>query len=168
METDWRYDGEHDVVGFKVDKDITLHGVCRFGSNSNDLDLWDRSTSPLVELIPEVKGTFSSRLLEYKGSTYYGFKVLFDSSVALKKNTSYVISASITGPPSWKGVGGIARVQSSGPPSWKGVGGIARVQSSGVTFQFHPHYFNILPDILRSNQLVGQFPEFLFSVYPEI
>ena len=119
VETDLRYDGREDFVNFTVDKDITIHGVCLCGSNSNDytvtlLQLWDRSTGPLVELISQVKGTFSSRLLEYKGSIYYGFKVLFDSSVALKKNTSYVILASITGPPSWKGVGGIARVQSSG------------------------------------------------------
>ena len=132
-----------------------MAGVRLCGSNSNDytvtLQLWDRSTGLVVELIPEVKGTFSSRLLEYKGSTYYGFKVLFDSSVALKKNIFYIISASITG-----------------PPSWKGVGGIARVQSSGVTFQFHQGCFSIPPGILRSNQLVGQFPEFLFSVYPEI
>ena len=138
-----------------MDKDITLHAVCLCGSNSNDytvtLQLWDRSTGPLVELIPEVTGTFSSRLLEYKGSTYYGFKVLFDSSVALKKNTFYVISASITG-----------------PPSWKGVGGIARVELSGVTFQFHHSFFTTNYGILKTNQLVHQFPEFLFSVYPEI
>ena len=155
VETDLRYDGREDSLGFTVDKDITLHGVCLCGSSSNDytvtLQLWDRSTGTLAELIPEVKGTFSSRLLEYKGSTYYGFKVLFDSSVALKKNTFYVISASITG-----------------PPSWKGVGGIARVQSSGVTFHFHHSFFIITSGILKSNQLVGQFPEFLFSVYPEI
>ena len=156
VETDLRYDGREDFVNFTVDKDIALHGVCLCGSNSNDytvtLQLWDRSTGVLVELISQIiTGTFSSRLLEYKGSIYYGFKVLFDSSVALKKNTSYVILASITG-----------------PPSWKGVGGIARVQSSGVTFQFDQDCFSISPGILRSNQLACQFPEFLFSIYPEI
>ena len=155
VETDWCYDGRGDFLGFSVDKDITLLGVCLCGSSSNDytvtLQLWDISTGALFKLIPEVTGTFSSRPLEYKGSTYYGFKVLFDSSVALKKETIYVISASITG-----------------PPSWKGVGGIARVQSSGVTFQFHHSFFTTNHGILQSNQLVGQFPEFLFSVYPEI
>ena len=156
LETDLRYDSREDFLGFTVDKDITLHGVCLCGSSSNDytvtLQLWDRlSTGPLVELIPEVTGTFSSRPLEYKGSIYYGFKVLFDSSVALKENTFYLISASITG-----------------PPSWKGVGGIQRVQSSGVTFQFHHSFFTSTSGILKSNQLIGQFPEFLFSVYPEI
>ena len=147
VETGWYYYGDRDVLSFTVNKDITLHGVCLCGSNSNDytvtLKLWN-NTGPLVELIPQVTRTFSSRLLEYKGCTYYGFKVRFDSSVALKKNTSYMISASI-----------------NGPPSWKGVGGAASVQTSGVTFQFRES-----GRFFRSNELAGQFPEFLFSVYP--
>ena len=147
VETDWRYDGEHDIVGLSVDKDITLYGVCLCGSNSNDctlvLQLWDRSSDVSVKLIPDIKGTFSSKLLEYKGSLYYGFKVLFDSAVSLKKNTTYVIAAKIFG-----------------PPSWKGVGGIASVQSSGVTFQLHrSDSYSV-----RSNHQYGQFSEFLFSV----
>ena len=150
VETDLRYDGREDFVNFTVDKDITLHGVCLCGSNSNDytatLQLWDISTGPLVELISQVEGTFSSRLLEYKGSIYYGFKVLFDSSVALKKDTFYLIAAFITG-----------------PPSWKGVGGNASVQSSGVTFQFPQ---SITSYNVKTNQQYGQFLEFLFSVYP--
>ena len=147
VETGWYYYGDRDVLSFTVNKDITLHGVCLCGSNSNDytvtLKLWN-NTGPLVELIPQVTRTFSSRLLEYKGCTYYGFKVRFDSSVALKKNTSYMISASI-----------------NGPPSWKGVGGAASVQTSGVTFQFRES-----GRFFRSNELAGQFPEFPFSVYP--
>ena len=151
VETDLRYDGREDFVDFTVDKDITLHGVCLCGSNGNDytvtLELWDKTTGLLVGITSRITGTFSSRLLKYKGSNYYGFKVLFDSSVALKKNITYIISATITG-----------------PPSWKGVGGIARVQSSGVTFHFNQDCHSIPPGILISNQLVGQFPEFLFSV----
>ena len=150
VETDLLCDGREDIVLFCVNKDIILHGVCLCGSNGNDytvtLGLLDVSMPPF-QFITQVTGTFSSRLLEYKGSTYYGFKVLFDSSVALEKNTEYKIAASITG-----------------PPSWKGVGGTVSVQTSGVTFQFHLCGFN--PDGVRSNELVGQFPEFLFSVYP--
>ena len=151
VETDLLYDGREDTVHFTVNKDIILHGVCLCGSNSNDytvtLELWHLSMPPFL-FITQVTGTFSSRLLRYKGSTYYGFKVLFDSSVALDKNTEYKIVASITG-----------------PPSWKGVGGTARVQSSGVTF-WYPHSGVYFPYGIRTNQLVGQFPEFLFSVYP--
>ena len=136
-ETNWSYDfGKKDIVVFDVDKDIKLHGVCLCGSNSNyylvTLELWDRhSKSPLISKT----GTFSSELLEYNGSCYYGYKVLFDSSVHLKKDTWYLIGASITGPPA----------------SWKGLEGTEIVHSSGVTFKFH----------LSSS---FQFPEFLFSV----
>ena len=153
VETDLLYDGRQDVVVFTVDKEITLHGICMCGSNSNDytvtLKLWDISTTPPAAPILRLAGMFSSRLLEYKGSNYYGFKVLFDPPVSLKKNTRYMIAASITG-----------------PPSWRGVGGIESVQLSGVTF-WCPRSVNS-PYSVRTNQLVGQFPEFLFSVYPKI
>ena len=148
VETDWfRYDGKENSLEFAVDKDVTLHGVCLCGSNSNDyrvtLKLYEKTWSLWSPIPSQVTGTFFSRLLKYKGSSYYGYNVWFDSAVHVKKDILYIIEASITG-----------------PPSWKGVGGTESVQSSGVTFKF-PGV--LLPWRLNDNG-VGQFPELLFSV----
>ena len=153
--TDWRYDWDNkDFLKFAVDEDIKLHGVCLCGSISNDYivtlelsELWDRNVK---SKLTSQKGTFSSKLLEYKGSCYYGYKVLFDSSVLLKKDTWYLMSVSITG-----------------PPSWRGTGGTEYVHSSGVTFKF-PDLSSSFSTDNGTDGEVGQFPEFLFSVLPEI
>ena len=87
-------------------------------------------------------GTFSSKLLQYTGSNYCGFEVLFASAVKLKRYTSYQIEALI-----------------SGARSWKGDGGMCTIESSGVTFAFSCGQF--LGN--STGQSSGQFPEFLFN-----
>ena len=72
---------------------------------------------------------------------YQGFEIEFEPSVALKPNTTYQIAASITG-----------------PPSWYGQGGVSSLESSGVKFTF----WNIVPG--QTTFTKGQFAEFLVAV----
>lgn len=114
-----------------------------------------KTTNSKLETIISKSGTFSSELSQYRGrNRYYGFKVLFDSSIHLNKNTVHVIMASITG-----------------PPSCMGVKGQAIVQSSDVTFNFSSTYDSINigdphDDTSMNNDTSergGQFTEFLFN-----
>ena len=144
-EWSWSYSGRKDFLNFSVDKDIMLHGLCLFGSENNDyeviLKIKDSSDNSTVM---SKAGRFSSRLLQYKSSSYCGFEVLFDSVVDLKKTTEYRIEAKI-----------------SGPNSWVGSGGLCVVQMSGVTFTFST---STVKENNGTNYSDGQFPEFLFSV----
>ena len=59
-----------------------LHGLCLFGSQDNDnevmLEIKDSSDDSMV--VSEA-ATFYSKLMLYKGSSYYGFEILFDFAV---------------------------------------------------------------------------------------
>ena len=143
-ERDWSYGGAKDFLNFSVDKDIMLHGLCLFGSENNDYevilkikDCSDNST------VVSKAGTFSSHLMQYKSSSYYGFEVLFDSVVDLKKTKEYRIEAKISGPCS--------------PVSHSG---LFAVWMSGVTFTFCQYS----PRGNRTSHSEGQFSEFLFSL----
>jgi len=114
----WGYGGYADYLVFTVDKDITLHGLSLFGSENNDYTVKLQVTSNNSAVVSKT-GTFPSKRLEYEDSYYYGYDVLFDSAVDLKKNTKYQIEALI-----------------SGAISWKGEGGFITVLQSGVTFTF--------------------------------
>ena len=144
-ETGWSYGGQKDFLDFSVDKDIMLHGLCLFGSKDNDyeviLEIKDSSDNSTV--VSEAV-TFDSKLMLYKGSSYYGFEILFDFAVYLKKTTQYRIEAKI-----------------SGPDSWVGRDGLCLVQMSGVTFTFSTSAVGGGNGTRYSN---GQFPELLFSV----
>ena len=139
----WGYGGRRDLLNFSFDEDIILHGLCLFGSENNDyeviLEIKDSNNNSSVV---SKAGTFSSKLMQYKGSSYYGFEVLFDSTVDLKKTTEYRVEAKI-----------------SGPDSWVGCGGHSVVQMSGVTFTF-----STVRGGNGTKYSDGQFPEFLFSV----
>ena len=126
--------GSSHKLDFTVDGNITLKGICLFGSENNAY----RVTLNLNEIttgitVISTAGTYSSERLQCKGLSYYGFEVLFDSGVELKKNTQYRIQARIAGPPS-------GSVES----------GLHNGEESGVTFTFPAGG--------------GQFSEFLFSV----
>ena len=97
-----------------------------------------RNSSTLVSKT----GTFSSKRSQYKSDNYYGFEILFDSAVNVKKNTRYVIEGLI-----------------SGEKSLKGGRGLSAVHSSGVKF----HFFTSCIHGNLTDQSKGQFPEFLFS-----
>ena len=82
--------------------------------------------------------------LKYANGNYYGFDILFASTVKCEKNTKYEIRAVI-----------------SGPFSWKGSDGDSSVFCPGVTFTFT----NNVESFCTSSR-IGQFPEKLFSVSP--
>ena len=139
----WGYTGKIDFLVFAVDKDIVLHGLCLFGNEDKDykVRLEVKDTSNNLYLVSK-KGTFSSKLVQYKGNNYYGYQVLFDSPVNVKKDTNYQVEALITG-----------------PSSMLGRAGIGMVQVSGVKFRFSSG-----PEDNGTTLYSGQFPEFLFSV----
>ena len=97
-ERGWGYGGEADCIDFTVDKDIMLHGLCLFGSEKNNysVTLTMKQTGAMLALASK-RGTFSSKLQQHTNGNYYGFEILFDSTVACKKNTEYEIHAVISG-----------------------------------------------------------------------
>ena len=145
----WGYGrGRKDFLGVTVDKDVTLHGLCLFGSENNNytvsLEIKDASDIDNLCLLVSKSGTFSSKLLQYKREKYHGFEVLFDSPVDLKKNIKYQIEALICG-----------------PMSGNGVSGSSTFLCNGVTFTFLDYTSRLANG---TSSTVGQFPEFLFSV----
>ena len=141
----WCYGADKDNLDVTVDKDITLHVLCLYGSENNSytvsLEIKDASSN---SCLVSKSGKFSPNILPYKRANYHGVEVLFDRPVHLKKNTKYQIEAFI-----------------SGPESGRGAGGFSTVLCTGVTFTFStsdssPNY--------RTSCTRGQFPEFLFSL----
>ena len=143
----WDYGGGcKDILAFTVDKDMTLHGLCLCGSKNDSytISLEIKDASNNSRLVSK-SGTFSSNPLQYKLANYYGFEVLFDRPVNLKKNTKYQIEALI-----------------SGPSSGRGTGGLSTVLCTGVTFTFSTS--DSSPVSNGTSCARGQFPEFLFSL----
>ena len=140
----WGYGEKKDFLAFAVDKDITLHGLCFFGSENNTytVTLEVKVSSDNSTLFSK-SGTYSSKLLKYREVSYHGFEVVFDSAAVLKKSTQYQIEALI-----------------SGPKSGNGRRGSSTVHCSGVKFEF----LNISRSGNGTCDTTGQFPEFLFSV----
>ena len=145
----WSYYGPKDLLALVVNRDITLHGVCLFGSayNSYKVTLEVKDTTKNTTVVSK-SGMYLSKRLPYKSENeksveYYGYEVLFDSAASLKMNTHYQIEALICG-----------------RPSGKGTVGNETVTVSGVTFRF--------AEVVRSDSngtqvTKGQFPQFLFS-----
>ena len=145
----WSYYGLKDLLALVVNRDITLHGVCLFGSayNSYKVTLEVKDTTKNTTVVSK-SGMYLSKRLPYKSENeksveYYGYEVLFDSAASLKMNTHYQIEALICG-----------------RPSGKGTVGNETVTVSGVTFRF--------AEVVRSDSngtqvTKGQFPQFLFS-----
>ena len=147
LATSWRYSGEWtEFLGLTVDKNIKLHAIRLFGSDNSEysvtlgLNVYFRGHENSV-CIATKTGQFSSKHMQCVIRDYQGFEIEFEPSVALKANTRYRIGASITG-----------------PPSWYGQGGVASVESSGVKFSF----WNT--GVGQTTVLKGQFAEFLFAL----
>ena len=144
----WGYYGPtEDFLALVVNRDITLHGVCLFGSayNSYTVTLEANDTTKNTTVVSK-SGAYLSKRLPYKSDwsvKYYGYVVLFDFTASLKMNTVYQIEALI-----------------SGPPSGAGSVGIETVAESGVTFRFAAV---VRSDSNGTQVTIGQFPQFLFS-----
>ena len=148
--TGWGCTGlSRDVLGFVVNQDIQLYGVCLFGSENKSytvtLEVKDTTNNTTVVSKSE---KYLSKRLPYESvssMSYYGFEVFFDSAASLKKKRCYHIEALICGPPS-----GAGRI------------GSKSMTMSGITFTFRTV---VSPGIStnRTDVNVGQFPQFLFS-----
>ena len=141
--TGWHNSGGWSAcLGLTVDKNIKLHAIRLFGSDSSEysvtLNVYNWKTYVQVAI---KTGSFSSELMECRIGDYHGFEIEFEPSVALEASARYQISASITG-----------------PPSWYGQGGVSSVESSGVKFTF----WNTQTG--QTTVLKGQFAEFVFSL----
>ena len=146
VEGTWHYGTSRDYLGFTVDRDIELHGISLFGSKNNSykVTLEVKNADNNTTMVSKSE-TYPSHILPSKRHRYYGYEVLFDSAVLLKKNIRYNIEAVITG-----------------PSSERGEKGFDTVKESGVTFTFSKIEGKV--DSNGTSHSSGQFPEFLFSV----
>lgn len=134
-----------DCLYFAVDRDIVLHGVCMFGSQSRKYQATVTVRDSTNGSIMATKtGKCSSVLMELKegSGSFYGFDIIFDNPLFLKKGVLYCVKAAM-----------------SGPIIWHGRSGVNSIQCPGVKFSFKNHKKN-----LKTNIREGQFPHFLFSL----
>ena len=101
---------------------------------------WRRLKTLLNCLIVRTRVSVS---LHVQKCSYQGFEVYFDQQINIKRNTSYAISALI-----------------SGPPTCQGIGCVGSIQWTGVTFTFT----NNESSTNGTSTICGQFPELLFSL----
>ena len=91
----WYHRGQMDCLSFTVDKHIILHGLRLFGREDGDYSLTLTMKKEDVSALLSKRGTFLSKLLDYKIGKYYGFEVLFYPAVKLNKDVRYLIEALI-------------------------------------------------------------------------
>ena len=127
---------------FTVDKNIKLHAIRLFGSDSSEysVTLTVYNCETFVSVATK-HGSFLSKPKQCVMGDYQVFELEFEPSVALVANTRYQITASITG-----------------PPSWYGQGDVFSVEFSEVKFSF----WNT--GLVRTTVLEGQFVEFVFAL----
>ena len=138
----WWYSSDYpDCILFEVDKDLHLHAIQLFGSDSSEysvtLEVVDYSSGVSVK---KKKENFLSKQKQCEIGDYQAFDMVFQPPIAIKANTRYQISATITG-----------------PPSWYGTNCCSTVKHSGVTFHF---YAVSTP----TNCKKGQFSKFVFTL----
>lgn len=134
---------QRDCLFFAVDRDIVLHGVGMFGSQSRKYQVTVTvRDSTNGSVLATKTGKYSSVLMELKDQSgnFYGFDIIFDNPLLLKKGVLYHVKAAM-----------------SGPIIWHGKSGINPIQCPGVKFTFKNHKKN-------SNIQEGQFPHFVFSL----
>ena len=138
------YYGGRDCISFSVDKDIVLHAISFCGNKNKTYSVNFQITDNTSHSVLVTKtGKFPSELLQCEKGSYYGFEVYFDEKIILKKNTTYAVSAEI-----------------SGPHSLSANYCVSSVRCSSATFTFMDN------DLSENGTNVnkGQFPEFLFSL----
>ena len=131
-------------IHFSVNKDIFLHGLCILGIENGTIDV-DLEVEESAKKLVSKSGQFSSSLYTLELFSYYGFTVMFDAPIVIKKSAVYHLQAKITCP---KG-----KVRVCGDK------GVRSVTCSGVTFTFTD-----CEGGNGTNALSRQFPE-LFSIY---
>ena len=155
LDSNWTYlDPDHasietECIDLKVDKDVLLHGVRMFGSENSDYLAILRIIESGNQLVVGKSGKYSSEWMRHAQSpsiSYYGYDILFNPPVFLKKGIKYSVKAII-----------------DGPDSFYATGCHQSVQSHGVTFSFSKNEDMVVDDgYLRTGPDKGQFAEFLF------
>ena len=147
------YDPDDQSFDLSVDKDVMLHGVSLFGNDGGEyaatvriLELIDTDDICDKVILAVKTGTFKSGIQESSYSSYYGFDVLFDHAVALKKGGRYITDAP----------------EIVGPDFCIGDEGIDKGSSSGVTFSFL-HLCVIRKSLSETFFDPSQFAEILFK-----
>ena len=141
LKTGWQYQspgGSCNFLILSVNKDITLHGVRLFGSDGNEYSVSLKVKVFNGAYLAMEEGNFVSKCMHSELGDYQGYDVVFDPPLALEANVRYVLNATI-----------------KGPPSWYGEGGLSCVQHSGVRILFQT---NVFPTTVER----GQFSEFVF------
>ena len=131
-------------INCSVNKDILLHGLCIFGIENKTINVELEVEESARKLVSK-SGQFSSALYKLELFSYYGFTVMFDAPIVIKKNAVYHLRATITDP--------TAKARACGEK------GVRSVTCSGVTFTFTD-----CEGGNGSNALRRQFPELLFTV----
>ena len=139
----WHYNrGNPDALNITVSKDITLHGVQHFGSESGEytvsLEVKDVTNSGIS--LVKLTGLYSSEKDEANG--YHGFDVMFDHPVCLEQGKTYETVSLI-----------------KGPSSWRVTKGKESDEVQGIQFSF----ISSGSSKNGTNVKTGQFPSFIFS-----
>ena len=141
----WSYSGGPDRICFTVDKGIRLFGVRHFGcegcSYTVRVELNDTTSD---SCLVDQSGSYSSEVKYHDGNAYYGFDVLFERPVCLKRNNCYEIVSLVCG-----------------DISWFGQNGKTKVETCGVIFTFSDSEQKGSGN--GTNVSLGQFPALLFS-----
>jgi len=139
---------KQDCLYFEVDKDISLLGVTLCGSRNYEysvvLNVTYLNEWQLTNL-RTATGKFSSEFIKSTLiCSYYGFNVIFDNPVDIKRGVTYHLEASISGSAN----------------SCFGQNGQQSVVCSGVKFDFKNSFYSSNGTIIER----GQFPGLLFVV----
>lgn len=134
-----------DIIGMRVDKDVLLHGVSLFGISAHFTLKISQVLLQSPTLIVSKQGSFiahDSVRVTLPLFSYYGFRVMFDQPVELKREGLYRVEAT-----------------TSGFCPARGTNGSNCVETSAVKFSFESIDFE------RNGSSVtdGQFAEFLFT-----
>ena len=135
------FSGKQDCLIFTVDKNLLLLGLTLCGSENNDYSVTIRIKKLDGVCLDSVCGKFPSVLIEEELHSFYGFKILFDDPIVIKKGIKHRIEASIFG-----------------ANSCSGRNGQKVVACSGLKFSFA----DSSEDTNGTGVAKGQFPELLF------
>ena len=137
----WPYSPRQNCIRFSVDKPIRLHALRLFGSDNGKyavaISLYNGKEGICIET---KKGKYFSKNIQSEMGNYHGFDVILESPVVLEAHIRYILSAKLTG-----------------PPSWYGESGLSHIEHAGVKFVFKSHS---APTTVEN----GQFAEFSFTV----
>ena len=136
------FSGKQDCLIFTVDKNLLLLGLTLCGSENNDYSVTIRIKKLDGVCLDSVCGKFPSVLIEEELHSFYGFKILFDDPIVIKKRIKHRIEASIFG-----------------ANSCSGRNGQEVVACSGIKVSFADSF----EDRNGTGVAKGQFPELLFQ-----